>query len=82
MHRQVRARARAPTFVPPTESHVDESGRVAPRHGCEIWFSFAVDSEDSDLRLHKLLREQADVRRERREITRTKMKLPKRPGVS
>ena len=32
--------------------------------------------------LHKLLCEQARLRRECREITRTKMKLPKRPGVS
>jgi hypothetical protein len=37
---------------------------------------------DSDLRLRKLLREQAGVRCERGEITRTKMKLPERPGVS
>ena len=35
---------------------------------------------DSYLRLHELLREQAGVRRERRKITRTKMKLSKRPG--
>ena len=32
--------------------------------------------------LDKLLCEQARVRRERREITRTEMQLPKRPGVS